>query len=304
MHTRKGFAVWRFIAWVMTIGIILNACIVPVWAYNGDVTVYVTDTGECYHRSGCSYLHSSNARTLKSAVESGYRACFRCSPPTLGLDLSTDTLTYQEYRNRGSASYGSGSRHNSNSSTNMGKGYANREVNPILIFGSALVLWIGINTIHRKAEEKKRKIETERQINLRRAQLIQEWGGLSQREIADCCGVPPDVEFGANGLPYLAGATTEDDPFVVYTTATGSLYHANSRCSHARTLRPTHVFHMRRGLIACSKCCPIIPNYTPWFQKYSRVMYELKRYQITPPETIDITDRKQLLEQTSRAHDQ
>ena len=155
MQTRKGFVVWRFIAWVMTIGIILNACIVPVWAYNGDVTVYVTDTGECYHRSGCSYLHSSNARTLKSAVESGYRACSRCSPPTLGFDCSTDTLTYQEFRNRGSASYGSGSRHNSNSSTNMGKGYANREVNPILIFGPAVMLLMGIGILCGKTKDKK-----------------------------------------------------------------------------------------------------------------------------------------------------
>lgn len=45
-----------------------------------ETVVYVTDTGECYHRSGCSYLQSSNRLSIKEAVQSGYRACSRCNP--------------------------------------------------------------------------------------------------------------------------------------------------------------------------------------------------------------------------------
>lgn len=59
-------------------------------AYNGDTIVYVTRTGECYHRDGCSYLKSKIEMTLEEAVISGYRACSRCCPPS--LDLSTDNL--------------------------------------------------------------------------------------------------------------------------------------------------------------------------------------------------------------------
>lgn len=44
-------------------------------------TVYITNTGSKYHRSGCSYLRSSShAIDKNSAVSQGYTACSRCSP--------------------------------------------------------------------------------------------------------------------------------------------------------------------------------------------------------------------------------
>lgn len=46
------------------------------------VTVYVTDTGEKYHRSGCQYLsHSKHEIYLSQAQSAGYTACSRCHPP-------------------------------------------------------------------------------------------------------------------------------------------------------------------------------------------------------------------------------
>lgn len=46
-------------------------------------TVYVTDTGEKYHRAGCSYLKkSSNPMSLSSAKAAGYTPCSRCNPPS------------------------------------------------------------------------------------------------------------------------------------------------------------------------------------------------------------------------------
>ena len=51
---------------------------------NGNVTVYVTNTGEKYHRSSCSYLrYSRRAISLVDAVQKGYDACLRCAPPEL-----------------------------------------------------------------------------------------------------------------------------------------------------------------------------------------------------------------------------
>ena len=41
-------------------------------------TVYVTNTGECYHKDGCSYLKSKNEISLKEAEAQGYRPCSRC----------------------------------------------------------------------------------------------------------------------------------------------------------------------------------------------------------------------------------
>ena len=47
-----------------------------------SVTVYVTNTGEKYHRAGCSYLKkSSNPMSLSSAKAAGYTPCSRCNPP-------------------------------------------------------------------------------------------------------------------------------------------------------------------------------------------------------------------------------
>jgi micrococcal nuclease len=46
-----------------------------------DPTVYITKTGEKYHRSGCSSLRKSKIAIKKSeAIAQGYTACKRCRP--------------------------------------------------------------------------------------------------------------------------------------------------------------------------------------------------------------------------------
>jgi hypothetical protein len=49
------------------------------------ITVYITRTGEKYHRDGCRYLSRSKiATTLKDAVANGYEPCSVCKPPQTG----------------------------------------------------------------------------------------------------------------------------------------------------------------------------------------------------------------------------
>jgi hypothetical protein len=49
---------------------------------NQDVMVYITRTGEKYHRSGCRYLRQSRIPTMRaSAIGQGYGRCSVCSPP-------------------------------------------------------------------------------------------------------------------------------------------------------------------------------------------------------------------------------
>lgn len=44
-------------------------------------TVYVTDTGTKYHKSGCQHLRKSkNAISKEKAIRQGYTACSRCNP--------------------------------------------------------------------------------------------------------------------------------------------------------------------------------------------------------------------------------
>jgi len=43
--------------------------------------VYVTRTGECYHRSNCSYLRHSKIPMRLSEAQNRFRPCSRCKPP-------------------------------------------------------------------------------------------------------------------------------------------------------------------------------------------------------------------------------
>lgn len=48
----------------------------------GETTVYITNTGEKYHMSGCQYLRKSKiAIGLGNAQAQGYTACSKCNPP-------------------------------------------------------------------------------------------------------------------------------------------------------------------------------------------------------------------------------
>lgn len=48
-----------------------------------NCTVYITDTGNKYHESGCKYLaKSKHSITLREAKERGYTPCSVCDPPT------------------------------------------------------------------------------------------------------------------------------------------------------------------------------------------------------------------------------
>ncbi|HWY10434.1 MAG TPA: hypothetical protein VN026_03860 [Bacteroidia bacterium] len=58
------------IAFLFVLGISINA-----------QTVYITNTGEKYHASGCRYLSKSkNAIELSDALNKGYVACKVCKP--------------------------------------------------------------------------------------------------------------------------------------------------------------------------------------------------------------------------------
>lgn len=46
-----------------------------------DVTVYVTRTGDHYHRSGCSSLRKSRYAMNLSEARNSYEPCHRCHPP-------------------------------------------------------------------------------------------------------------------------------------------------------------------------------------------------------------------------------
>jgi hypothetical protein len=58
----------------------------------GQTTVYVTSTGEKYHKSGCQYLSKSKIDIdLAKAQKDGYTACSVCKPSGKTNQLKTST---------------------------------------------------------------------------------------------------------------------------------------------------------------------------------------------------------------------
>lgn len=82
----------RFIVWIVAVFLALAPCSYlaakapasPAAATETkEIVVYITRTGECYHRGYCRYLCKSKiAITLKDAKAKGYRPCKKCKPPT------------------------------------------------------------------------------------------------------------------------------------------------------------------------------------------------------------------------------
>ena len=48
-----------------------------------NTIVYITKTGECYHKSNCSTLRKTKIEKTLSQVAQKYRACQLCNPPTI-----------------------------------------------------------------------------------------------------------------------------------------------------------------------------------------------------------------------------
>ena len=63
------------------------------------ITVYITKTGEKYHRSWCQYLSNSKIPiSLEKAVQRGYGRCSKCDPPRL---TTTEKTRYTIAQNDG-----------------------------------------------------------------------------------------------------------------------------------------------------------------------------------------------------------
>lgn len=83
-----------FVAFIIAIELISSTNITSYASNNGNVTVYVTNTGKRYHRANCSYLKSCKSLSLSDAVARGYSACSRCKPPSLGIYNDSDENPY------------------------------------------------------------------------------------------------------------------------------------------------------------------------------------------------------------------
>lgn len=72
---------------------VMSAISVPAiesYAADGSTVVYITKTGECYHKGTCSSLKKSKIETtMQDAVNSGLRPCKKCKPGTVTTATTT-----------------------------------------------------------------------------------------------------------------------------------------------------------------------------------------------------------------------
>jgi len=66
--------------------------------YEKTATVcYITDTGDCYHKSYCGYLKSKRQISLSEAKSKGYRPCSYCWDDDYTIVYKTETLKHVEH---------------------------------------------------------------------------------------------------------------------------------------------------------------------------------------------------------------
>ena len=73
-----------FVSVLLLFFLCISACDKPSNSSNQDtqITVYITKTGEKYHKSSCRYLSKSKISiSLKDAKEQGLTPCSVCKPP-------------------------------------------------------------------------------------------------------------------------------------------------------------------------------------------------------------------------------
>lgn len=245
---------------------------------NGDVIVYVTETGSKYHREGCTYLESCYWMTLEEAYYDGYEACSRCHPPIYGYPQPTDEDPYNKpaenyssgnNSSSSSSSYGSSSiSTKSSSSAGNNNSSDDEEGSGLLIPGllTGIALVGGGTFINGRVQDNKRRKKEEED----RANFIELLGGQTIREAA---GVPEKVYF-FEGLP-KDNNNKKYGSYTKYLSKSGNCYHDKQGCCSAKY--PTHAFRVAYRYKPCSKCCKsrvIIPD---WYSKYEQLEKEASR---------------------------
>lgn len=118
--------------------VMLFALFTTAFAYvvPDDTIVYVTPTGEKYHREDCSYTTTVRSMTIKAAERKGYDPCSRCNPDVLTGEYHSD------WDGKGGGSKGgSGDNQQNNAESEPVKEITEAKKEPST--GSIIAKWIG-----------------------------------------------------------------------------------------------------------------------------------------------------------------
>lgn len=251
---------------------------------NDYVTVYYTNTGDCYHRENCSYLKSKHPTTLYNAVNGigtpgGKKlyGCSRCNPPELGYPQVDDEAPYKSSgssysgsSNSYSSSSGSSNSYSSGSNTQAStNNNSNENSFPYGVLGGVGAAAVGLAGISAANNKIKREKEEEKERTSRASFK----NNLNSQRIRDKAGVPSYIYF-FEGLP-KDNNNKKYGSFTYYVSKSGKCYHQIQGCCSARYA--IHSFKAVKRYDPCSKCCKTVPTIPEWYNRYERLVYEAKK---------------------------
>ena len=215
-----------------------------------NIACYVTDHGNCYHKSSCFYLHSKHQTSMYQAELSGYSPCSYCWD---GPKAVYRTVTKSHYIYRYGLSF----------------------VISLLLLGALFFL-----IFRKKSEKHKGEILEEKEIFENAKKLIYKYSlnkfnnGNSNDtflliKIEMYSEVPSDVHY-EDGLPI-----SEDNRFIVYKSSSAKCYHNKPNC-RGNKLYPIHSFTAVKNLSPCRYCGKKI-DIPEWHKKYMR-LYDVYKY--------------------------
>lgn len=226
-------------------------------AYNGDVIVYVTYTGECYHRLGCTYLDSQVELSLEEAVQKGYYRCSRCSPPILGEDNAHDTDKYYSYAERQEMQQVEDKKEEKERKQEDQEDEQQKELARqkyiLVTYVIALIVGVSVVILVLLARAKMKK-----EMELHEARCRGEIpGGMP--------GMPFGTVIGDDGFPTQIGKNGWGPMYTFYVARSGSVFHKVPNCSRG-AYYPVHAINIgnRRP---CKKCKPVLPDLN-WFNSH------------------------------------
>lgn len=242
----------HIIAFLCILLVFLNPAPCKAENDNGDVIVYVTDSGACYHRDGCTYLKSKHAISLEDADRS-YQRCSRCDPPILGKAREDDAAPYLS----GWDGNNFGSTVSNEEKTTIEYSEVKENDDSELLFYSKLIIPALLIILLFFAV--KHYIERKEQIKLHEARCRGELpGGVP--------GMPFGTIIGGDGLPRQIDAKYAWGPlYTFYISRKGTVFHRNPRCGNGK-LEMIHALYIGKRR-PCKNCCPTKPSLS-WFMPY------------------------------------
>lgn len=278
--------------------------IAPAYASNtvpNGTTVYITDSGTKYHREGCTYLKSSTAVSLRTAINRGYEPCSRCRPDIYTGRYESD-WDGQSGSSSGSAPAPSPKPSSPPSNSKGSKNSRFRIPGFFLLSAAASSVFYLFQSAHKRSERQNLRKEEVRALEKDRQERIDTWlqedakrlinehrqhsfeaNQIKYTRLYD--GKPPEqlvemplwVEIGPDGLPKDRRLIGWGECFTYFKTRSGKCIHKRAHCCGATI--PVHAW-LAIGIPLCSKCCTEQLPDMNWYKEYLKIKQIKQTYNI------------------------